>query len=185
MRDRTVKVSKFLSLVLRHKPEQIGLKLNAEGWASVRQLLRACNAHGFPLSYEELEEVVAANDKKRFSFNPNGQLIRANQGHSVNVELGYKPIEPPEVLYHGTADRFLNSIKREGIVKGRRHHVHLSKDISTATKVGQRHGKVIVLEVDSRRMQIDGHNFYLSENGVWLTEYVQPEYIRGVVKVVS
>jgi putative RNA 2'-phosphotransferase len=181
MKDRTVKTSKFLSLVLRHKPEEIGLNLDSQGWVLVSLLLQACNSHGFPLSYEELQEVVKTNDKQRFSFSEDRQLIRANQGHSIKVGLGYEAVEPPETLYHGTAARFLGSIEVEGIRKGKRHHVHLSRDIVTAIKVGQRHGKVVVLEVASGKMHRGGRNFYLSENGVWLMEYVPPEYIRAAV----
>lgn len=178
MKDRRVKTSKFLSLVLRHKPEEIGLKLDSQGWVLVSQLLQACNAHGFPLSYEELQEVVTTNDKQRFSFSKDGQSIRASQGHSIKIDLGYQAVEPPETLYHGTAERFLGSIEVDGIRKGKRHHVHLSRDINTAMKVGRRHGKVVVLEVASGKMHGCGHDFYLSENGVWLTEYVPPEFIR-------
>ena len=130
---------------------------------------------------KELLEVVTTNDKQRFSFSEDGHLIRANQGHSIKVELGYKAVEPPEILYHGTALSFLGSIEVKGILKGKRHHVHLSRDIATAIKVGQRHGKVVVLEVKSGKMYEAGHNFYLSKNGVWLTEYVPPDYIRVVV----
>jgi len=123
---------------------------------------------------------VITNDKQRFSLSEDAQLIRANQGHSVDVELGYEAVEPPEILYHGTAERFLGSIKREGLVKGKRHHVHWSKDVATAKRVGQRHRKVVVLEVACGKMHREGHSFYLSNNGVWLTEYVPPEYLRDV-----
>lgn len=182
MRDRTVRISKFLSLVLRHKPEEIGLTLDRGGWASVPDLLRACDAHGFSISLEELKAVVANNDKKRFSFSEDASLIRANQGHSIDVELGYRPTQPPAILYHGTAERFLNSIIERGLTKGSRRHVHLSKDVATALKVGRRHGKPAVLRVNSGQMHRDGHEFYMSENGVWLVEYVPPGYIRVIRK---
>ena len=173
-----VRVSKFLSLVLRHKPEEIGLTLDDGGWASVSDLLQACDAHGFAISLEELKAVVANNDKKRFSFSEDAAFIRANQGHSIDIELEYRPTEPPAILYHGTAEQFLNSIMERGLLKGKRHHVHLSKDVATALKVGQRHGKPAVLRINSGRMHQEGQEFYLSENGIWLTEYVPPRYIE-------
>jgi len=181
LRDRLVKISKFLSLILRHKPEEIGITLNSSGWVPVADLLEACNKHTFPISMEELETVVATSDKKRFAFNEDHSMIRANQGHSVEVELGYQPQTPPDILYHGTATRFLSSIVEIGLIKGQRHHVHLSKEVETAIKVGQRHGKAVVLIVKSGQMHRDGHIFYLSENGVWLTDSVPPSYIEELV----
>lgn len=177
MKDRTVRISKFLSLVLRHRPEEVGIKLDREGWVSVSELLRAFEASGFPLTHEELQEVVSKNDKQRFSFNQDGSFIRANQGHSINVELGYEPVTPPPVLYHGTAERSLPSIKREGLLKGRRHHVHLSELRETALAVGKRYGKPVVLSVASGEMHRDGHQFFRSANGVWLTAHVPVRYI--------
>ncbi|MBE7549825.1 MAG: RNA 2'-phosphotransferase [Anaerolineales bacterium] len=177
MPDRTVKISKFLSLVLRHKPETIGLTLDPAGWVSVVELLRACEKHDFPLSREELEAGVATNDKQRFSLSEDGQRIRANQGHSVEVELGYQPAEPPEFLYHGTVERFVPSIRAKGLLKGQRHHVHLSPDITTAAKVGSRRGKPVILTVSSGRMYRAGYRFYQSANGVWLTDRVPTTYI--------
>ena len=129
-------------------------------------------------SREQLEEVVATNDKKRFSFSPDGQLIRANQGHSVEVDLGLVPIEPPELLYHGTVERFLDSIRAQGLLRGNRHHVHLSADREKAARVGQHRGQPVVLVVEAGRMHNDGHAFYRSENGVWPTETVPAEYLR-------
>jgi putative RNA 2'-phosphotransferase len=170
-------ISKFLSLVLRHEPEKIGLSLDAAGWVSVDDLMAACRQHGKMITFEQLKDVVANNDKQRFSFSADGNLIRANQGHSVAVELGYKPATPPVTLFHGTAVRFLNSIKEHGLLKGQRHHVHLSNDIETATKVGQRHGKPMVLYVNAEQMHHDGFIFYLSTNGVWLTEHVPVQYL--------
>jgi putative RNA 2'-phosphotransferase len=177
MNSQAVKISKFLSLVLRHQPELIGLLLDEAGWVSVEELLVACHQHGTAISREQLDEIVTANDKKRFSFSEDGSLIRANQGHSVEIELGYDPVMPPAKLFHSTAERFLAPIKEQGLLKGKRHHVHLSADIETATKVGQRHGKPVVLPVDAEKMQQDGFTFYLSTNGVWLTEHVPVPYL--------
>lgn len=181
MPDRTVKISKFLSRVLRHKPETIGLTLDSAGWTSVEELLRACEQHGFPLSREELEAVVATNDKQRFSLSEDGQHIRANQGHSVEVELGYQPAEPPEFLYHSTVERFLPSIRAKGLLKGQRHHVHLSPNVATAAKVGRRRGKPAILTISSGQMYRAGYLFYQSTNGVWLTDHVPATYITEVV----
>jgi putative RNA 2'-phosphotransferase len=140
-------------------------------------LIEASGRHGLEFTLEELQNVVASNDKKRFSLSEDGLWIRANQGHSVKVALGYAPASPPEILYHGTAERFLTSIKQQGLIKGKRHHVHLSVDADTAAKVGQRHGRPIVLKVEAGRMRREGLIFYLSENGVWLTESVPVEYL--------
>lgn len=178
MNSRTVKRSKFLSYVLRHHPEAIGLELDANGWASVDELLAAWRRHKHPISLEELEEVVATSDKKRFSLSPDRRRIRANQGHSVSVDLGLEPLEPPELLYHGTVHGVLDSIHRNGLVRGRRHHVHLSGNPETARRVGRRRGKPVVLVVEAGRMRADGSTFYRSENRVWLTESVPPEYLR-------
>lgn len=177
MSDRAVRISKFLSLVLRHQPEKIGLRLDESGWAPVERLIEASREKGIEFTLEELQYVVANNDKKRFAFSADGLLIRASQGHSIEIELGYEPAEPPEVLYHGTAERFLTSIKEQGLIKGKRHHVHLSADVETATKVGQRHGKPVALRVEAGRMRQDGFVFYISENGVWLTESVPVQYL--------
>ncbi len=177
MSERTVKVSKFLSLVLRHKPERIGLRLDRAGWANVEELLAQARLHGLALTRAELAEIVATNDKQRFSFDAEGLRIRAVQGHSVEVELGYAPTVPPAALYHGTAAQFLPSIKREGLKRGARRHVHLSPDAATALKVGARRGPSVVLEVQAGRMHEDGLIFYRATNGVWLTEQVPSSYI--------
>jgi putative RNA 2'-phosphotransferase len=177
MQDRTKHTSRFLSLVLRHQPEAIGLRLDDQGWACVVELIDACNKFGTPLTREELEHIVATSDKKRFSFSPDGLYIRANQGYSIRVDLGFEPRQPPETLYHGTALRLLGRIQMEGLNKGARHHVHLSSDVLTAARVGSRHGKPIVLQIKSGQMYLDGYGFYLSENGVWLTDHVPPEYL--------
>lgn len=179
MGDRAVRISKFLSLVLRHRPEKIGLRLSESGWAAVEELIEASGKHGVEFTFEELQHVVASNDKKRFSLSEDCLWIRANQGHSIKVELEYAPTAPPEVLYHGTAERFLTSIKQEGLIKGNRHHVHLSADVETAMKVGRRHGRPTVLRVEAGPMHRDGFVFYLSANGVWLTEHVPVQYLAS------
>ena len=173
-----VATSKFLSLVLRHRPDVIGITLDAGGWVPVEDLLAACAQHGRAISREQLNVVVRTNDKQRFAFSADGSRIRANQGHSLPIDLGLVSVEPPELLYHGTVPRFLESIRQEGLTKGNRHHVHLSPDVETATKVGQRRGRPVVLVIEAGRMFRDGHKFYQSENGVWLTDAVPPGYIR-------
>jgi putative RNA 2'-phosphotransferase len=182
MKKHHIKISKFLSLVLRHKPEQIGIILDEAGWASVEELIQKASTIGFQLTPELIAEVVAKNDKQRFSLSPDGNRIRANQGHSIPVNLKLEPVEPPEVLFHGTATRFLGSILKNGLHPGSRQHVHLSPDEATAVKVGQRHGKPVVLIIDSSSMHNDGHVFYRSENNVWLTLHVPIKYIKVLGK---
>ncbi len=178
MTDKQLKnISKFLSLVLRHRPEVIGIKLNEQGWVGVDELLEKLKAKGKNISLEQLEEVVKNNNKKRFAFNEDKTLIRANQGHSISLDLGYEAVEPPRSLYHGTATRFLDSIQKTGLEKRNRHHVHLSEELDTATNVGGRHGKVVVLIIDAEQMHKDGFKFFVSENGVWLTDHVPTQYI--------
>ncbi|HEY9821622.1 MAG TPA: RNA 2'-phosphotransferase [Candidatus Sericytochromatia bacterium] len=177
---RLVKISKYLSKHLRHQPDRIGIKLAPGGWISVDELLAACKKHSFPINRIELDEVVANNDKKRFSFDSTGTLIRANQGHSVEVDLQLEPTVPPDVLYHGTGHGAVEAILREGLRKMLRHHVHLSEDIATAKRVGARHGRPVVFEVDATAMQEAGYTFYCSENGVWLVDRVPPEYLRQI-----
>lgn len=179
MTDRKLlkKRSKFLSLVLRHKPETIGLTLDSAGWVPVKDLLAALKKHGKELSMHQLEDVVANNDKKRFAFNDKKTKIRASQGHSVDVQLEYKETSPPDILYHGTGEAALQSIFNSGLSKMARHHVHLSKDTHTAGIVGRRKGKLAVLRIDAKQMVTDGHKFYVSENGVWLTDCVPAKYI--------
>lgn len=174
--SRNNKISKFLSLVLRHKPETIGLELDREGWTDVKELLIRLRDHRMPLTMDELEEIVATNNKKRFKFNDNKTKIRASQGHSINVDLKLEPVEPPDVLYHGTATKNLDSIFKYGISKQKRQHVHLSADKQTARKVGQRHGNVVVITIDAKKMYEAGEKFFLSDNNVWLTDYVEPKY---------
>jgi RNA:NAD 2''-phosphotransferase len=175
---QTVKTSKFLSLILRHEPQRVRLKLDSAGWASVDELLEAVNRHGVPLTLEELRHVVGTNDKKRFAFSEDGLKIRASQGHSVEVELQYQPEAPPEFLYHGTPEKFVESIRASGLSKGERHDVHLSPDAATATKVGQRRGTPVVLKIRAGDMHRAGHVFRRSENNVWLVEHVPAEFIE-------
>ncbi|HEY9653461.1 MAG TPA: RNA 2'-phosphotransferase [Coleofasciculaceae cyanobacterium] len=178
--SRLVKISKYLSKHLRHQPDRIGLQLAPGGWVAVDELLDACKKHAFPITRLELNEVVSNNDKKRFSFDSTGSLIRANQGHSVEVDLQLEPTRPPEVLYHGTGHGAVESILRDGLCKMSRHHVHLSSDITIAKKVGIRHGRPVVFLVDSATMHQDGHQFYCSDNGVWLVDYVPPNYLKVI-----
>jgi len=178
MNDRLVSTSKFMSLILRHKPETIGLTLDPHGWADIDELLRLSRARGKLLDREVIEQVVADNDKQRFIISEDGNRIRANQGHSIEVDLALTPREPPPVLFHGTATRFLDSIREQGLLHGNRQHVHLSLEQTTAVKVGQRHGKPVILEVAARHMHEQGHLFFLSENGVWLTAHVPVLFIR-------
>ena len=177
---RLVKVSKYLSKHLRHRPERLGLELEPGGWVRVDELLAACRRHDFPLSRPELEEVVGRNDKRRFAFDDSGTRLRAQQGHSLPVDLGLEPAGPPAILYHGTGERVLETIMESGLHKMGRHHVHLSPDVATAKKVGSRRGRPVVLEVDAGSMCRDGWAFYLSGNGVWLVENVPPGYLRPV-----
>lgn len=176
--NKVVKISKFLSLVLRHRPEKIGLELDENGWTSVADLLEKMNKKGTRIDIETLKFVVENNDKKRFAFNDNQTQIRANQGHSLKVDLGYKPQTPPAMLFHGTATRFVDSIMKSGLEKRNRHHVHLSLNFETATSVGGRHGKVIILDVLAKEMHNDGFKFFCSDNNVWLTDNVPTKYLR-------
>ena len=171
------RISKKLSYILRHHPEDIGLEVDNGGWANVDKLLRQLAEHQFPVSVEELAIVVAENLKQRFLLSPDGTRIRANQGHSIPVTLGLDPVTPPETLFHGTAIQNLEAIRKEGLTKQTRNHVHLSTDFPTAKMVGQRHGKAIVLTVQAKAMQTDGHAFFISENGVWLTDSVPIAYL--------
>lgn len=172
------RLSKRLSLVLRHDPGRIGLSLDEGGWAEVDELLRCLRESGTPATLDELRKVVADNDKQRFRFSDDDLRIRANQGHSIAVELDLEPVDPPEFLFHRTATRFLEAILRDGLERRSRRHVHLSQDVETATAVGKRHGKPAILRIRAREMQAAGHFFYLSENGVWLTECVPVEFIK-------
>ena len=176
-RDLT-RSSKFLSLILRHEPAKFGVALDSAGWTEVEALLEAWRKHGRAIDRGLLEQIVATNDKKRFAFDETGTRIRANQGHSVEVELGYEPASPPALLYHGTATRFVAAIEAEGLKKMARHHVHLSAEEATARAVGRRHGKPAVLVIDSAAMVGDGFAFFLSTNKVWLVDRVPARFIR-------
>jgi len=177
MDRKLVTVSKFLAKHLRHSPDALGLTLQPGGWVSVDDLLAASEQAGFTITYDELIEVVETNDKKRFSFDDAGDLIRANQGHSVEVDLQLEETRPPDVLYHGTVERFLASIMTEGLKKGKRHHVHLSKDRETARRVGARRGRPVILQVNAGKMHSQGFTFFLSANGVWLADSVPPAFL--------
>jgi putative RNA 2'-phosphotransferase len=178
VRDDDVKVSKFLSYVLRHHPESIGLVLEASGFVEVDLLLARCHANGRPYTRELLERIVRENPKKRFELSGDGARIRASQGHSIEVDLAYSPEIPPEVLFHGAPSSVVASILDEGLRKMARHHVHLAADRSAAREVGARRGKPVVLTVHAGRMHRDGHVFFRSTNGVWLTEHVPPRYLQ-------
>jgi putative RNA 2'-phosphotransferase len=172
----TRKISKFLSFVLRHKPDAIGLTLDDEGWADVAELIAKATV---PFDLADLEHVVAENDKKRFAFSPDHSRIRASQGHSLAIDLGLEAVVPPETLFHGTVDKFLVSIREQGLKPQSRQHVHLSKDVETARIVGARRGKPVILTVGAGDMHLKGHKFYLSANGVWLTDKVPAEFLSG------
>jgi putative RNA 2'-phosphotransferase len=179
MSKQYTEISKFLSFVLRHKPEAIGLTLDAEGWAEVDALIACATQSGQALTRSLLQKIVETSDKKRFTISENGLRIRAAQGHSTqNVAIVHIEKKPPEFLYHGTATRFLDSIREQGLLPGSRHHVHLSEDEQTAIAVGQRYGKPIVLKVKALLMTEQGFKFYQAENGVWLTENVPAAYLQ-------
>ncbi len=173
-----IETSKLLSFVLRHEPQAIGLALDSEGWADVDALIGAAARHGHTLDRALIEHVVATSEKKRFALSTDGACIRAVQGHSTNsVAISFEETVPPAVLYHGTAQRFLESIRKEGLKPGARQYVHLSEDVNTATAVGQRYGKPVVLTVNAKAMHAQGFKFYQAENGVWLTASVLPKDI--------
>lgn len=168
-----IQTSRFISLILRHKPEAIGITLDEHGWANVNELL-----NGVKIDMPLLEKIVATDDKQRYSFNEDKTLIRANQGHSIPVDVELDEVQPPEFLWHGTAEKYVDSICREGLIPKSRLYVHLSSDVSTATAVGKRHGEVVLLRIDARKMYEDGFKFYLSKNGVWLTKSVPTSYLE-------
>lgn len=170
-------LSKFLSYILRHQPASIGLQLDGQGWAAIDELLRCAAQHGTALSHELLLQIVAESDKQRFAISADGLFIRANQGHSLPVELELTAQTPPASLFHGTASRFLAAILQQGLQKGQRYHVHLTADASTALAVGQRYGSPVLLRIDSTAMRAQGATFYLTANGVWLTDEVAPEFL--------
>lgn len=180
---RRTRVSKYISKHLRHAPEAIGLTLGDGGWVPIAALLTASAKHGFPISPDELQHVVSKCDKQRFAIDEAKQLIRANQGHSVEVELDLEPLSPPAVLYHGTATRFREPILASGLHKMSRQHVHLSAEIATAVSVGKRHGSPTVFAVDTMSMSGDGFVFFRAANGVWLTDHVPAKYLREIEPV--
>ncbi len=173
------RTSVFISLILRHQPEVIGISLDRHGWANVRELIDGINKSGkYSIDMPTLEEIVRTDNKQRYSFNEDKTKIRANQGHSINVDVELKEAVPPEILYHGTGEKYVDSINKEGIKPKSRLYVHLSKDIDTAIKVGSRHGKPVVYNVFAGEMHRQGYQFYLSENGVWLTGIVTANFIK-------
>ncbi len=171
-------ISKTLSYVLRHRPDSVGITLDAAGWVAIDALLAALARSGTTLARAELEHIVATNDKQRFAFNADGSMIRAVQGHSTPVTLGHPAAAPPELLYHGTVERFLPDILRDGLKPGARHDVHLSPDEATARRVGARRGQPVILIIRAGDMHRDGHTFQFADNGVWLTPHVPPCYVR-------
>jgi len=175
--NRFVRMSKFLCLVLRHKPETIGLTLDDEGWANVEELIRKALDAGVVIDRPTLRQLVEHGEKRRFSFNADGNSIKADYGHSIPVSLGGEPSEPPESLYHGTAQRFLASIMEDGLGPGTRQYVHLVEDEKTAFDVGGRHGEPVVLTVKAHAMHEDGFRFFKTESGIWLTKEVPKEYL--------
>ena len=171
------KVSKSMSYVLRHKPDAIGITLDPNGWVDVDVLIAAFQRNGKRYTHESIDRAVAENDKQRFEFNEDRARIRARQGHSVKVDLGYEPAVPPDVLFHGTATRNLDSVREKGLLKMNRHHVHLSTSKETMLAVAQRHGKPVILEVDAKRMHADDFEFFVTENDVWLVDSVPADYL--------
>jgi putative RNA 2'-phosphotransferase len=171
-------ISKFLSLVLRHQPQTIGIQLDQNGWTDIDELLDKANNYGINFDRELLNHIVATNSKKRFAFNDTLDKIRASQGHSVDVELGYTNQKPPEILFHGTGEKSVQSIWDTGLEKRNRQHVHLSSDIEIAIKVGQRHGRPFVFTVLAEQMHFDKFEFFISDNGVWLTDNVPTKYLK-------
>lgn len=173
-------ISKYMSLILRHKPDVIGIELDEHGWANVNDLISGIEKDNHGFNFELLEEIVRSDSKQRYSFNDDKSFIRANQGHSINVDVELKEKEPLEYLYHGTGEKYVKSINQDGLIPKSRLYVHLSKDIKTAENVGKRHGKEVVYRINSGQMYRDGYKFYLSENGIWLTKEVPMKYLEMV-----
>lgn len=173
----TKHISKFLSLVLRHKPEALPIELDEQGWANLDELIQRMRKKGMNVDETKIQSVVANNDKQRFRLDLANRRIRANQGHSIDIDLALDPSVPPAVLFHGTATRFIDSILEKGLIRGSRQHVHLSLNLETAHKVGSRHGKPTILKIDARAMHQKGFVFYVSENNVWLTDHVPVQYL--------
>ena len=176
-KEKIKKRSKFLSLVLRHNPQKANVKLDKAGWVDVEALLKGISLTRTSMSLSQLREVVETNDKQRFEFSEDGKRIRATQGHSIKVTLGYEPSIPPAILYHGTPQQFVKSILAEGLKKQKRHHVHMHEDIETATAVGQRRGKSVLLTVHAQKMHLEGYQFFVTPNHVWLTDHVPYKFI--------
>ncbi len=173
--------SKYISLILRHKPDVIGITLDEHGWADVDQLIEGVNKT-HPLTRQMLAEIVRTDEKQRYSFNEDQTKIRANQGHSIPVDVELAEEIPPAVLYHGTGEKYVSSIDCQGLLAKSRLYVHLSKDIPTALKVGRRHGRPVIYQIDCRQMVKDGYKFYLSANGIWLTAHVPPAYLKKLAE---
>lgn len=171
-------ISKYISLILRHKPEVIGIKLDEHGWADVNELISGIKKDHKEFDIENLKEIVRTDNKQRYSFNDDGTKIRANQGHSINVDVELEEKEPPEILYHGTCRKYMESIEKQGLIPKSRLYVHLSSDKLTANNVGARHGEPVIYEVDAKRMFKDGYKFYMSANGIWLVRKVPVAYLR-------
>lgn len=178
MKNSDSKISKYISLILRHRPEEIGLELDEHGYLNVSGLINGINKSYEGFNMDDLERIVREDSKQRYSFNEDKSEIRANQGHSIPVNLELQPIKPPNKLYHGTGRKFLDSILKNGLIKKERQYVHLSRDLETASIVGKRHGDLVVLEIDAESMFNKGIKFYLSKNNVWLCDYVPVEYVK-------
>lgn len=177
MNNKIKQTSKFLSLLLRHQPDTIGLTLDGSGWANIKELIMLSNENKQTIDLSLIQQVVATNDKQRFSISEDGQFIRANQGHSISVDLELEPVLPPSILFHGTATRFVDSIFEQGLTKSKRQHVHLSATKETAITVGQRHGKPAILMVAAQQMHEQGYLFFQSKNGVWLTDHIPVNFL--------
>lgn len=181
MNDRKAeltKISKFIAMLLRHKPETIGLKMDEHGWVSVNDLIEGIQKNkSKSFDMADLEEIVRIDEKQRYALNADKTMIRASQGHSIQVDVGLEKRNPPDILYHGTGEKYVSSIDQQGLLPKSRLYVHLSWDVDTAIKVGRRHGKVVVYKVDAKRMVDDGHDFYLSANNVWLIRAVPACYL--------
>jgi len=171
-------LSKYLSFVLRHRPDDLSIQLSSDGWANVEEMISAMNSQGKVVTIDDLYQIVAQDEKQRYSFNSDKSQIRANQGHSIEIDLKLQPIIPPEYLYHGTAEKNIDSIREQGLLKRERHHVHLSENENTAKQVGARYGRPVILVIFAQLMNFDGHLFFRSDNNVWLTDEVPPQFIE-------
>ena len=175
-----IEVSRYISFILRHRPQDIGISLDEHGWANVDELIKGIN-NRWSFNMEDLERIVRNDDKQRYSFNQDKTLIRANQGHSIHVDVELEKKNPPEILWHGTGKKYVESIDQEGLIPKTRLYVHLSSDYDTAIKVGKRHGEPVIYKVDTKRMTEDGYEFFLSVNGVWLTKRVPALYLEKII----